>query len=213
MQLNPEIKRLNSDARLYGYTKPIIGLTGGIATGKSTVTKILRERGLAVICADELVKTIYREEKILDLIRAKAPSAINGPQVHFVELRKLFFTNPELKKLLSEAIYQEMPVSFLSEAKKYSASSFIIYDVPLLFEKNLELKVDTHCLVYATESDQRARLAQRDGTDQKTTDLILQEQLPIEQKRLKADSIIENTQDLDYLKGQVNNWLTWLTKN
>ncbi len=212
MKLNPEIKLLNSETRLYGFDKPIVGLTGGIATGKSTVTKILRDRGLAVICADELVKKIYQDEQILTILREKAPTAITQHQVNFKELRKIFFSDKELKKILSEAIYQHLPHAFLSEARKHSLASFIIYDVPLLFEKGLQLKVDTNCLIYSSVADQRARISQRDGTDDLTIDRILSEQLPIDSKRKMAEIVVENTKDREFLNGQVTNWLTWLTK-
>ncbi len=84
---------LINDTRLYHIDIPIIGLTGGIATGKSTVSKMLIENGLPLICADSLVKEIYKDNEAKAFIRNLVPDAIINDEINFPALREHFFNS------------------------------------------------------------------------------------------------------------------------
>lgn len=200
MILKKDLIKLSSDRRLYNVKVPIIGLTGSIATGKSTVSKILSEMGLKVICADSLVKSIYKQKKTIEFVEDNFPMAIKNEEIFFPKLREIFFQSSKNKQLIENYIYSLLPQFFLA---KISERDVIIYDVPLLFEKNLDKKVDLSITVYTTRENQIKRLIKRDNIDQKMAKKIISSQLDIEEKRKKSDFVIDNNGNLNQLRKRV----------
>lgn len=192
MKLKEKFIKLNSENRLYNLNVPIIGLTGGIASGKSTVGQILINLGLHVINADHLVKNVYSLPETLKVIKERYPSVIQNESISFPLLREKFFSDHEVKKDIESIIYQKLPNAFIDAFQKFSNPQFIIYDVPLLYEKKMQEKFDLTVLVYAPRQLQRDRLMIRDGHHEEMADNILNQQMDIEDKRLKADFIISN---------------------
>lgn len=193
-----------SSARLYGLSIPIIGLTGGIATGKSSVSSSLRERGLPVIDADKLVHKIYAEGKTINFIKSIAPSCIIDSKINFKLLRSLFFSDSSIKKSVETFIYKELPNAFSGDLSNFKSPNFVIYDVPLLFEKNLNTVIDLSVTVYCDKDEQLKRLIQRDQIDTQLADKILSAQLPTSNKRDLADYIIDNNGTFSDLKAQID---------
>ncbi len=211
--LKQKFIKLEASNRLYGLSKPIVAITGGIATGKSTATQILRSKGYAVIDADQLVKKIYSEANTLSFINDLCPEVIESQSINFQKLRKLFFSNPKIKEKLEAFIYQKIPELFLLESKKFQDMSFIFYDVPLLFEKKLENFFDLVILIYAPESTQLERLVLRDKCSSKDAKNILSNQISIEDKKRMSDLIISNTEDLKNLEHKINLILEQILKD
>lgn len=198
---------LEPSFRLYNYDKPIIALTGGIATGKSTVTKMIEARGLQVIDADQLVKSIYQSQESKDFIQKNFSEAWVNDQIDFKKLRELFFHNPKIKEIIEVFIYTRLPSAFRAATLKVQNQNFYIYDVPLLFEKNLDTKVDTKIVVYAPRNIQRARIIDRDGSTEEIAEKILEQQMDIEEKRMKADFVINNSRSVEELSAEVDQLL------
>jgi dephospho-CoA kinase len=204
MEIKKELIRLNKEQRLYNIEKPIIGLTGGIATGKSSISNYLKSKyHLEIIDADLLVKEIYQTSEAIDFVENHASEAVKNNLIDFTLLRKLVFTNNELKKNIENFIYSKLPITFKDKLKTIN-QSFVIYDVPLLFEKKLNFLTDINILIYASRGTQIKRIQQRDGTSQEVIEKILESQLPIEEKRKKAQFIIEN--DLDKKMAKLKDW-------
>lgn len=199
--------KLSPTERLYQLDRPLIALTGGIATGKSTVTKLLRERGLEIIDADKLVKDIYQLDETKRFIQAHYPEAFVHNEIHFPKLRELFFKSSDVKKNIERFIYDRLPEAFKEAASKITGQDFYFYDVPLLFEKKLNGKVDLNLVVYAPEKVQLARLIDRDGTKEEIGKKILEQQMNIEEKKIKADYVIDNSSSLAELAAEVDNLL------
>ena len=200
--------------RLYNLKHKVIAVTGGIATGKSTVCKIIQEMGFPVISADQVIKDIYQTKEVQSLISESYPELINDNQVDFKELRKVYFQDSELKERLNQYIYPELANRVRQFASQLSLDQTLFYEVPLLFEKKLDQQVDGIILVYSSEKTQKARIAKRDHSDSKTIAAILSNQLPIEEKRHLSQYIIENDTpeiDLDSLKAQVRTVLAHFT--
>jgi dephospho-CoA kinase len=189
---------LDEKSRLYRCPVPIVGLTGSIATGKSTVSGILRDLGLQIIDADSLVKEIYKDQATLNFIKALVPSVINNSQIDFKHLREAFFKDEQIKFQIEQYIYQELPEKFQKalDICNFDDWDFVIYDVPLLFEKNLIPLVDDFILVYTNEENQLKRLLNRDGINVSQANTIINSQISIEEKRTKSKNIIENNGDL-----------------
>lgn len=188
---------------MYDLSIPIVGLTGGIATGKSTVSEILKQQGVALIDADALVKDIYALNETKKLVKKLAPEAITDETIDFKKLRKAFFENEEIKKGLESHIYLRLPEVFLKRLKSFDTPRFVVYDVPLLFEKGLESKMDLTALVYAPRELQVKRLMERDQIDLPLANKILCNQMDIEDKQKLADMVIHNDKDFSNLEAEV----------
>lgn len=207
MRLKNHLVKLSADKRLYQLSVPVVGLTGGIASGKSTVSQRLKAKGLAVIDADHLVKTIYSTPEAIRFVSLKFPEAVENNQINFKLLRQKVFLSEEAKKLVEEFIYQRLPDAFLSAFHKFKDPECVIYDVPLLFEKGLEGLVDINVLVYAPRKTQQERLMDRDGHLEVMAKNILDQQMDIEEKKKKAEFIIDNSQTLKELAENIEEFL------
>lgn len=207
MKLKAEWNKLPAEKRLHGLNVPIIGLTGGIATGKSTVSKMLSDQGLPVINADHLVKDIYARPETREFIRNNYPDVMKGSDIDFRLLREKFFTAPVVKEEIEAFLYARMKEAFEKAYAKLGQPPVVVYDVPLLFEKHLESLVDMKVLVYAPAKIQRARLMERDGHEESMATTIMESQMDIETKKDKSDFVIDNSATLEDLTEEVNQFL------
>lgn len=193
--------------RLFELEKPIISITGGIATGKSTVTKMLEKKGLKVIDADAMVKYIYSQDDAKSFISKNFPSAWKEDGIDFRALRELFFQDEKIKNSVESFIYPRLPKAFLKEAAMIKDQDFFLYDVPLLYEKNLQSKMDLSVVVYAPADIQLARLMNRDSHEEELGRRIMSHQIDIEEKKDKADFVINNSTTLPELEAEVAQFL------
>ncbi len=185
-----------------------IGLTGGIATGKSTVTKLLREAGYVVVDADELAKLCLQPDRpgLKQVVQYFGESFLNPDgSLDRKKLGARVFSNQNEKEVLEKIVHpfvqNEVVKAKTAAATKGDKVAF--YDVPLLFEKNLENQFDSIILVAATEQTQLTRMKARDGFDLSQARLRLQNQVAMADKRKKADFILQNDGDLISLKTQL----------
>lgn len=210
-KLKNNLVKLTAENRLYQIPVPIIGLTGGIGTGKSTAAEWLRKHGLAVIDADANVKAVYRKPETLAFIKSHFPAVVADGQINFKKLREIVFINPDAKQLVEDFIYARLPQAFLDAYALLNKPALIIYDVPLLFEKKLHLLVDVSACVYAPKEIQIQRLMSRDHSSRDLAEKILSNQLDIEEKKKLSDFIIENTGDLHQLGKNIEEFLANVT--
>lgn len=207
MKLKTKNRLHSSDQRLYQIRVPVIGLTGGIASGKSTVSRMLKERGFEIIDADQLVKDVYAIPETFEFIQKKHPEVIQDGKILFPLLREKVFKDKKVKLEIENFIYQRLPDAFLAAYRKLNSPQVVIYDVPLLFEKNMESMFDVTVLVYAPRKIQHARLMGRDGHQEAMADSILNQQMDIEDKKLKAEFVIDNSgTETELVKG-INEFL------
>lgn len=193
MRLKEEFIRLTPETRAFKLPFPVLGLTGGIATGKSTVARFLRSKGLPLIDADALIKQIYKSGETKEFISKNFPEAMKDEEIQFPILREIFFQSPDAKKTIEHHLGQSLPQYFQRELQKLGKIEILIYDVPLLFERSLESKVDQTIVVYAPRETQIARLLNRDGGRRELAEKILDHQMDIEEKKLRADILIDNS--------------------
>lgn len=206
-RLKSQFTKLQTAERLYHYDKPIVALTGGIASGKSTVTKLLEQRGFCIIDADQLVKSIYQLAETRNYIHAHFPEVWEDGEINFTKLRSLFFQNQKVKESIEAFIYQRLPQAFQTAARNVTDQDFYLYDVPLLFERQLQNQVDLSIVVYAPEEVQLARLMDRDKMKEEAAVRILRSQMNIEEKKEKADIVINNSGTLVELTAEVDQLL------
>ncbi len=185
----------NSATRLYELPAPIIGLTGGIATGKSTVAELFRNSGFAVIDADKLVKNIYQTNEAQQFVTFHFPEAIREGKIDFKHLRASVFGDVKNQELVENFIYSKLPAEFLRSFSEFNNPECVVYDVPLLFEKKLNFKVDVSVCVYSSKATQLERLIKRDHISADLAEKIISKQMDIEAKKNSSDLIIENIGD------------------
>lgn len=210
MKLKDEYIKLNPEQRLYHLQQPLIALTGGIASGKSSVAKIFADQGLKIINADELVKKIYSSTDAIEFINQCAPDVVDNNIINFPELRKKVFSEPALKETIETFIYKRLPEAFKSQVTPQD--EVIIYDVPLLFERKLEKFFDLILVVYSPRDLQLQRLMKRDQNSLDLAEKIIDQQIDIEEKRRKADFVIDNSKDREELVLQSKQLLKTLFK-
>jgi len=202
------LPRLQRDNRLHQLEVPIIALTGGIATGKSTVSQILKQANFPIIDADRLIHKIYQHTQTKAFIFQHYPQVKNhDEEINFPALRKILFDQPDQLSIVEEFLYPLLKIEFLNEFNNFSQPNFIIYDVPLLYEKKLDPLVDYKVVVYCSREEQIERIKLRDNSPDETIQKILMRQIDIESKSKCADYIIKNQATLDDLKIEIETFI------
>ena len=186
----------------------LIGLTGGIASGKSTVAAILRQRGAAIVNADELAREVVQPgtpgwKEIVDTFGAEALQA--DQTVDRQKLRTIVFNDPEARKKLETIIHPRVRALAQKRIQEHvaSGSEIVVFEVPLLFEGNLQASLRPVVLVAADVATQKRRLRERDGLTESEAEKHITAQMSVEEKRRLADYVIENDGNLDHLERQV----------
>jgi dephospho-CoA kinase len=198
-----KLSRLEPSQRLYGLSFPLIGLTGGIATGKSEAIKILRQIGVPCLCADAIIRELYGTREVRDFIEGEFPEVINSGAIDFSRLRETVFRAPDSLAELENFLYPRMEPVFKKHLAKLGDVDFVVYDVPLLFEKNLHDRFDLTILIYAPRDLQKKRLLARDNISKSIAGAMLKGQMDIEKKRELADFVIENSGVLQEMRDRL----------
>lgn len=191
-----------------------VGLTGGIASGKSTVSNILREMGIPVIDADAIAHQALRHNR--DKIVASFGPDIVGSDGE-IDRRLLgakVFADANSKRILESLVHPYVRTIVEERKKQLEASGepLAVYDVPLLFESGLQSDFDHILLVYVPEAVSIRRLMARNGWTEAEARLRIKNQMDIEKKKAEADSILDNQGDIEYLRQQVERWKKLIEK-
>lgn len=198
----------------------LIGLTGGIATGKSTVSQMFKQCGAQIIDADRIARDVVQP----GTIGAKKVAERFGEdffdehgKLNRPKLAKLIFQNEDARKdlngLLHPLIRQEMRLK-TKDIQSQQPKAIIIWDVPLLYEGQLTDELEKVIVVYVPEYLQIQRLVQRDHLSQEEAKKRISAQMPIEEKKLLADYLIDNSGSYKNTERQVDQlWNFLISKN
>lgn len=184
----------------------IVGLTGGIASGKSTVSNFFKKLGLEVLDADEVVKEVSQKEDTVNrIVKVFGKNIIddNGKIIR-EKLREEAFENRELLNKLNEIIHPQVIEIFVKKKEETSEDSIVIFDIPLLYEAEMESLCDKIIVVYIEREQQIERVIERDKNTRELAEKIIDAQMPLEEKAKRADIVINNNSTLEDLKNQVN---------
>lgn len=175
----------------------VVGLTGGIASGKSTFAALLRARGVPVVDADALARAVVAPgTPALAAIAAAFGPDVLGPDgaLDRKRLGALVFADPDARRRLEAITHPAIRDAMIAETARLDAAGhpLAFYDAPLLFEVGLDAALDSVVVVYAPPRVQVERLAARDGLDEEAAAARLAAQLPIDEKARRADFVVVN---------------------
>jgi dephospho-CoA kinase len=176
----------------------IVGLTGGLASGKTTVSKLLKEEGAYLIEADQIARELVQPHSPTwnELIRVfgKAILTKDG-SIHRKKLASRVFSNPTKRGLLNQILHPrigEEASRRIKEIIRKDPEAIVVFDAPLLIETGYYREVDKVIVISSTEKQQIERLRERDGTSEEEARKILSSQMSIDEKLKVADFIIRN---------------------
>jgi len=192
----------------------IIGLTGGLGTGKSTVASMFARRGARVIDADAVTRDLLAPgKKCVKKVAKIFPGVIlNNSTINRSELAKIVFNHPRELQKLTDILYPEALKVVKSLISRYKHESFVVLDVPLLFESGWDKITDTTIVVKAKRSQQYERAQDRLGITRSDLARRLRNQMPLKEKCELADIIIDNSHDLMRTRKQVDAIINRLSK-
>jgi dephospho-CoA kinase len=185
----------------------LVGLTGGIASGKSTVAKILQSLGAAIVNADDLAREVVEpgHEAWKEIVASFGADILQSDQtLDRQKLRTLIFNQPEARKRLESIIHPRVRALAEERIRDYAAAGYpvAIYEVPLLFEGNLQEWLRPVILVACDVETQTARLQNRDHLTAADAEKHIAAQMSLKDKRRLADYVIENNGSLEDLERQ-----------
>ncbi|BDG37073.1 dephospho-CoA kinase [Saccharococcus caldoxylosilyticus] len=185
-----------------------IGLTGGIASGKSTVTKMIRELGIPVIDADQVARDVVKvgEEAYTQIVATFGQDILqtNG-EIDRAKLGAIVFHNEQERKKLNAIVHPAVRRRMMAEKEEYvqSGAKTIVLDIPLLFESELTHLIDKVIVVYVDDEVQLERLMKRNGFSKEEALARIRSQMPLREKVKKADAVINNNGTVEETKQQL----------
>ena len=180
----------------------MIVITGGIATGKSTVCKIFKEYGYEVVDADSIAHEELENSKD-EIVKVFGSDILKDKKIDRKKLSSIVFSDSNSKNRLEEILHPKIRKSIEKSIKilQKEGKKFIV-DIPLYFESG-EYKADKVVLVYTPKEMQLKRVMQRDKLTEEEALKRIKSQMDIEIKRELADIVIDNTKDIKHLKDEV----------
>jgi len=194
----------------------LVGLTGGVATGKSTVAEMFKQCGAVVIDADQLAhdavelgKPAWRE-----IVKTFGKTILNPDRsLNRHALGTIIFRHPSKRRALEAIIHPRVSreqARLTRQAARQDPQSVIIYDVPLLFEAGIDKRTDRTIVVTADRNTQIARLKKRNGLSRPEALRRIRSQMPLAKKNRRADHVLNGTLPRSSLRKQVGQLLNRL---
>lgn len=188
----------------------VLGLTGSIGTGKSTVSRYLQEKGFPVLDADQMVKDFYEDKDFCKEVSVYFGENILNEQgyIDIVLFGRLVFENKEWLQQLNRMIHPRIKAEFEKRKALLSNSHpIVVYDIPLLYEAKMEDLVDVVAMVYLDKHKQVQRIRERDNRSVEQIEQIIGYQMPQEEKRERADYILDNNGTKEALYRQIDDMI------
>ena len=195
----------------------IYGLTGGIASGKSTVSRMLRELGAEVLDADVIAREVVEPGTPgLQAVAERFPGVLDASgRLDRAKLGARVFGDPKERAALNAILHPLIGQQFLLRTQELAERGLerVIYDAPLLIENRLHEAMNGVVLVWVPREVQKARLMGRDSLDEAAAEARLAAQLPLDEKRQHATWLVDNSGDLGTTRARVEEvWRAMLAR-
>lgn len=184
----------------------IIGLTGGIASGKTTAAELFNQAGIKVIDSDEIVSHLWNSDQsmILEIEDTFGyPMTKEGKK----RLTKEIFQDDYKRAQLNRIIHPKVFKKIEEQKNQYACEDIVVVDMPLLIEVGYQKDVDTVVLVYVDKDTQLERLIARDHLSKEDAYMRINSQMSMEEKKSYADVILDNTKDIKDLEKDIHDFI------
>lgn len=190
----------------------ILGLTGGIATGKTTVTRYFKQLAIPIVDSDLIAREVVEPGTVgLEKIRGYFGDGVlrADGRLDRKKLGSIVFSDELKRTKLNQLLSEELDKAISGAINHWVAQKvpLVVVDVPLMYEAHYDRKVDEVMVVYVSEAIQLVRLMTRDGLSAAEAKKRIASQMPIEEKRQRADVLIDNSGSVEETEKQLRNWL------
>lgn len=190
----------------------ILGLTGGIATGKSTVSKIFAKHDIPIVDGDIIAREIVEPGKpaLAALVQAFGEGILQTDgSLDRKRLGNIVFHDDQKRQLMNQTLNQYLRQAINQAIANQVAQQvpLVVVDLPLMYEGHYDRYMDEVMVVYVPEAVQQERLQVRDQLSREEAAKRINSQMPIEEKKARADWVIDNQGTREETKFQVENWL------
>lgn len=181
----------------------IIGLTGGIASGKSTVSSVLKDLGAIIIDSDDVAHEIIapRKPAWVDVVKLFGSQILNPDMtINRDILGEIVFNDQVKLKALNQIVHPRVAERFkddLQDIRKAQPDAVVVMDVPLLFETHMERICDVVWVVWVDRETQKQRLMKRNNYSEEEATVRIDAQLSLDEKAKKADVVIDNSKSIE----------------
>lgn len=178
-----------------------VAITGNIASGKSTVEKILTQKGFSVLDTDKVTHKLLNCDEVFDAF--KGFDVVENGQISRQKLGQIVFNNNDLLKKLEQILHPKIQTEIENFFKEHKSEKVVFVSIPQLFEANMENLFDKIILITADDNIRLQRLVDRNGFDKDYAQKRINAQIPQEEKIKKSDTIINNNGTLDEIEKQL----------
>jgi len=184
----------------------LIGLTGNIATGKSTIYKLLCEyENVQGFDADKVVDSLYSNPDVItELVEELGESIINNESISRVKVRELFLSDSQVRNILEKIFHPRVYKEYLNLFHSLPKGHHLLADIPLLFEKETPYDFDKIITIACSDKIQLSRLMLRSSLDKETALAMIKKQVALSEKMRQSDIVLWNNGNLDHLQRQIN---------
>jgi dephospho-CoA kinase len=187
----------------------LVGLTGGIATGKSTVSEMLRRLGCEIIDADRLARDVVEPEQPAwkQIVAEFGPGVVTADgSLDRKKLGAIVFADPERRRRLEAITHPAIRARLLARLDELAARGFagvVVFDAAVMIESGNYKNMDRLVVVVTDDATQAARLQERDGTDEVEGRRKIASQMPLAEKAKLADYVVDNSGDRETTAAEV----------
>ncbi|WP_086348044.1 dephospho-CoA kinase [Candidatus Enterococcus clewellii] len=189
----------------------ILGVTGSIATGKSTAVEVFRKAGYPIVDSDQIARRVVEPGTpgLQAIVNVFGEEMLNSDgSLNRKALGKLIFSDEKQREKLNQLLAPFLEEAIIGDIQLATKESdLVIADIPLLYEQGYECHVDQVAVVYIPESLQVKRLMKRDALTEAEAIQRVKSQESIELKKAKADVVFDNQGTMVQLENQVHDWL------
>lgn len=202
-------------AEIMGKT---IGLTGSVATGKSTVSNLIQQAGIPLVDADIAARKVVEPgtEGLKEIVAYFGEEILLADgTLDRAKLGEIIFKDKEKREKLNEITHPRVKDYMLEARERFfrAGEELVFFDIPLLFESHLESLVDQIVVVWTTPETELKRLMERNNLTKEEALRRIESQMGIDEKARKADFVIDNNESLEKTQKQVYTFIERFVKN